>query len=189
MACRQWNPCTPCSAIVPYPCPSPCSCPTGPTGPASTGPTSYFTAQLSAATNTVALPTVNTPVGISGPNLWQVRSGNSDGAFVPSTAAYTVPKTGVYTISFQGSLTASAVITAAIVLGIYVNGNNWSNQVQVLAFPAIGVTAPAAISTTAQLTAGQTIQIWAFSNVAGLAWASTVSPAAGATMLTIKSEF
>lgn len=187
MACRQWNPCTPCSTIVPYPCPSPCSCPTGPTGPASTGPTSYFTAQLSAATNTVNLGTVNNPIGI---NLWQVRSGNADGAFNPSTAAYTVPKTGVYTITFQGSLTSNAIAAAAIVIGIYVNGTNWSNQAQVLAFPAIGSTLPVSISTTAQLTAGQTVVIWGFTNVPStLNWASTVSPAAGATMLTIKSEF
>ena len=187
MACRQWNPCTPCSTIVPYPCPSPCSCPTGPTGPASTGPTSYFTAQLSAATNTVNLGTVNTPIGI---NLWQVRSGNADGAFNPSTAAYTVPKTGVYTITFQGVLISSAIANTTIVIGIYVNGTNWSNQGQVVSFPGVGSTQPVSISTTAQLTAGQTVVIWGSANLAStLNWASTVSPAAGVTVLTIKSEF
>ena len=187
MACRQWNPCTPCSTTVPYPCPASQNTSTGPTGPAQNGPTSWFFSQLSATNNTI--PIQITPSQVTGLNVWQLKSGNTDGRFNLQTGAYSVPYTGVYTISFQGAVVASAIGTNTITTAIYSGGLAQVTQVSTNTASAIGDTFPVSVNATLSLTKGATVQIYASGNITGWNWASQLYPTAGPTAFSIKSEF
>lgn len=187
MTCVQWNPSGPTSAPYPSYVLSQTQSSTGPTSPVQTGPTSWFLAQLSAANNTIPIPTSSSPV--TGLNIWASKAGNADGQFNLTTGAYTAPSNGVYTITFQGSVIASTVGSNTITLSIYSNGLQQVAQISTNASVAAGDSFPVSISATLLLNKGATVQIFASGTASGWNWASQASPSAGFSTLCIKSEF
>jgi hypothetical protein len=190
MACRQWNPCSPCTTLVPYPCSVPCctqQSPSGPTG--QNGPKSWVTAQISYINNTQLLPATQTPLV----NINSVVDGNKDGKFQTANSTYTVPVTGVYSIEFKGGVIAGAQGAGTITIGINVNSQQKAVQTINTATLAAGNTIPVSLSTTLLLTQNQPVQITASATGTGTglswAWQSAVAPAVSPTTLTVTSLF
>ena len=191
MACRQWNPCSPCATLVPYPCSGPCTSqsPSGPTGP--NGPKSWVTAGISFANNTSLLPSSQTPAPLV--NINNVIAGNTDGAFQTANSTYTCGVAGVYSIEFRGGVVVGAQGAGTITIGINVGGQQKAVQTINTGTLAVGNTIPVSLSTTLSLTKGQPVQISASATGtgAGLSWAwqSAVAPAVSPTTLTVTSLF
>lgn len=186
MACRQWNPCTPCQTFVPYPCSSPCPCPpatTSPTGP--NGPTSWVSAQLSATNGSVAVPT--TATFVAGP--WAIRGGNTDSSFSTVNGTYTAPVAGVYEITFRGSASATAAGTGSLTTSILVGGTSLVNQVIADTFSA-GQTIPIGVTGVFSLKANDQVQVSVQASATpGFTYVSSVNPATAPTTLSVKSLF
>lgn len=192
MACRQWNPCSPCTTLVPYPCPAPCPCPSSccPTGcTGSTGPSLWLQAAFSATNGTVAIQTVP-PFLVSGP--WAVSGGNSGTSFNPNNGTFTVPTgfDGVYEITFAGSVynPGAAAITTAVTLSLFIGSTEKVRQAQSGSIVA-GGNQPVSLTGIFSLKAGDAVSFLVTSTLPGLYWTSTVYPAASPTFLNIKSLF
>ena len=191
MACRQWNPCSPCTTLVPYPCPAPCPCPcpTGPTGPTQTGPSLWFQAAFSATNGTVQIPTVP-PLLVAGP--WAVSGGNSGTSFNTNNGTFTVPTgfDGVYEITFAGSVynPSAAAIGTAVTLSLFIGNNEKVRQFQSSSIIA-GGNQPVNLTGIFSLKAGDAVSFQVTSTLPGLFWTSTVYPAAAPTFINIKSLF